>query len=66
MPHTKPIKIGIICRPQNQSKFLDNFGENLSNLNTTYRKIYFPGDFNINLFENGNTFSVNPQIITKT
>ena len=53
MPHTKPITIGAICRPPNQSKFLDTFEENLPKLNTSYREIYFLGDFNINLFENG-------------
>ena len=53
MPHTKPIKVGIIYRPPNQSKFLDIFEENLPKLNTSYSEIYFLGDFNINLFENG-------------
>ena len=32
MPHTKPITVGIIYRPSNQSKFLDNFEENLPKL----------------------------------
>ena len=53
MPHTKPITVGIIYRPPNQSKFLDIFEENLPKLNTSYREIYFLGDFKINLFENG-------------
>ena len=53
MPHTKPITIRIIYRPPNQSKFLDIFEENLPKINTSYREIYFLGDFNINLFENG-------------
>ena len=52
MPHTKPITVGIIYRPPNQSKFLDIFEENLPKLNTSYREIYSLGDFNINLFEN--------------
>ena len=51
MPHTKPITIGIIYRPPNQSKFLDIFEENLRKLDSSYREIYFLGDFNI--FENG-------------
>ena len=50
--HTKPITFGIIYRPQNQTKFLDIFEENLPKLNTSYREIYFLGDFNINIFEN--------------
>ena len=53
MPHMKPITVGIIYRPPNQSKFLDVFEENLPKLNTSYRKIYFLGDFSINLFGNG-------------
>ena len=53
MPHTKPVTIGIIYIHPNQSKFLDIFEENLPKLNTSYREIYFVGDFNINLFENG-------------
>ena len=32
MPHTKPITVGIIYRPPNQSKFLDIFDENLPKL----------------------------------
>ena len=51
MPHTKPITVGIIYRPPNQTKFLDIFEENLPNLNTSYREIYFLGDININIFE---------------
>ena len=49
MPHTKPITIGIIYRPPNQSKFLDIFEANLPKLNTSFREIYFLGD----PFENG-------------
>ena len=51
MPHTKPITVGIIYRPPNQSKFLDIFEENLPKLNTSYREIYFLSDFNINIFD---------------
>ena len=52
MPHTKLITVGITYRPPNQSKFLHIFEENLPKFNTSYREIYFLGDFNINLFEN--------------
>ena len=51
MPHRKPITVGIIYRPPNQSKFVNIFEENLPKLNTSYREIYFLDDFNINLFE---------------
>ena len=53
MPHTKPITIGIIYGPSNQSEFLDIFEENLSKVNTSYRETYFHDDFHINFFENG-------------
>ena len=53
MPHLRPITIGIIYRPPNQSKFLDHFEENLPKLNSSYREIYFLDDFSINLLENG-------------
>ena len=53
MPHTKQIMFGIIYRPPNQSNFLDIFEANLPKLNTSYREIYFLGDFSINFFENG-------------
>ena len=53
MPHTKPITIEIIYRPPNQSKFLDIFEENLPKLNSSYREIYFLGNFSINLLGNG-------------
>ena len=66
MPRTKLITVGIIHRSQNQYKFLDIFEENLPKLNTSYREMYFLGDFNINLFENENMSSRNPPVTTKT
>ena len=53
MADTKLITIGIIYRPPNQPKFLDIFEENLPQVNISHREIYFPGEFNINFFENG-------------
>ena len=63
--HTKPITFGIIYRPQNQTKFLDIFEENLPKLNTSYRKIYFLGDFKIHL-KTEIMILINPPVITKT
>ena len=51
--HMKLITIGIIYRSPNQSKFFDAFEENLLKRSTSYHKIYFLEDFNINLFQNG-------------
>ena len=56
MPHTKPIAIGIIYGPPNQNKSFDIFEEKLPTLSTSYREIYFLGDFNINIFENRKYF----------
>ena len=53
MAHTKLIIMRIIYRPPNQSKFLDIFEKNLPKPNASYGEIYFPGEFNFNLFENG-------------
>ena len=53
MQHMKPITIGIIYGPPNQSEFLDIFEENLPKVNTSYLETYFHGDFHINFFENG-------------
>ena len=39
MPHTKPITVGIIYRPANQSKFLDIFEENLPKLTQAIVKL---------------------------
>ena len=49
MPHTKLITIRIIYRPPNHILY---FEENQPKLNTRYYEIYFPGNFNINLYEN--------------
>ena len=54
MLHTNPITIGINYRPLNQSNFLD------AKYKTSYREIYYLGDFNLYL---GN---LNPLITTKT
>ena len=60
MLHTNPITIGINSRPLNQSNFLDIFRKKLPKYKTSYRKIYYLGDFNLYL---GN---LNPLITTKT
>ena len=59
-------RLELFTDSQNRPTFLDIFEENLRKLNTSYREIYFLGDFNINLFENGNMILINPPVITKT
>ena len=53
LPKSKPIFIGVFCRPPNQAEFDDWMVEKVSNLNLKYNEIYLLGDFNINLFQNG-------------
>ena len=53
LPKSKPIFIGVFCRPPNQAEFDDLMVEKVSNWNVNYNEIYLLGDFNINLFQNG-------------
>ena len=53
LPKSKPIFIGVFCRPPNQAEFDDLMVEKVSNWNVKYNEIYFRGDFNINLFQIG-------------
>ena len=53
LPNTKPMVVGTIYRPPNQTNFMEIFNENLSKVNTTNIETYILGDFNINLWQNG-------------
>ena len=53
LPNTKPIAVGTIYRLPNQTNFMEIFNENLSKLDTNNIETYIPGDFNINLWQNG-------------
>ena len=53
LPKTKPITVGIIYGPPNQSKFLQTH-ENLAKLDTLKKELYILGDFNMNLYQNQN------------
>ena len=48
LPNTKPIVVGTIYRPSNQTDFIDIFNKNLSKVDTNNAEIL--GDFNINLW----------------
>ena len=52
LPNTKPIIVGIIYRPPNQSEFLEIINIHFSKLDTNNNEIYILGDFNINLYVN--------------
>ena len=50
LPKTKPILIGILYRPPEQSKFLDNLSTSISQTcSFNEQEVYISGDLNINL-----------------
>ena len=49
LPNTKPIVVGTIYRPPNQTNFMEIFNGNLSKVDTNNIETYILGDFNINL-----------------
>ena len=53
LPNTKPIVVGAIYCPPNQTNFMEIFNENLSKVDTNNVETYILGDFNINLWQNG-------------
>ena len=53
LPKYQPIMQGIICRPHDQSSFIDNFNIALKELASQGNETYFLGHFNINLFFEG-------------
>ena len=52
IPKVKPISIGIFYRPPNVNTFLETFLNYLKLIDFTKSKVYFLGDFNINLLQN--------------
>ena len=50
--YTKPIIVGIIHRPPNESNFLDIVKGNFEELDTDTKELYILGDFNINMCQN--------------
>ena len=53
LPKTKPITVGIVYRPPNQTNFIKTLNENFAKLDTINKETYILGDFNINLYDNG-------------
>ena len=51
LPKTKPIIVGIIYRPPNQSN-LEIINANFDKLDTSTKESYILGDFNINMYHN--------------
>ena len=53
LPKTKPITVGIVYRPPNETNFIKTFNKKFAKLDTTNKETYILGDFNINLNHNG-------------
>ena len=49
LPNSKPITVGTIYRPLNQSNFLEVLNENMNKIDSISNETYILGDFNINL-----------------
>ena len=49
LPNSKPITVGKIYLPPNQSNFLGVLNENMNKIDSISNKIYILGDVNINL-----------------
>ena len=59
LPNTKPIVVGTIYCPTDQTNFMEICNENLSKVDTNNVEIYILGDFNINLWQNDHYFFQN-------
>ena len=49
LPISKPITVGTIYRPPNQSNLLEVLNENINKIDSISNEIYILGNFNINL-----------------
>ena len=49
LPYSKPVTVGTIYRPPNQSNFLEVLNEKMNKIDSISNEIYILGDFNINL-----------------
>ena len=52
LPNSKPITVGTIYCPPNQSNFLEVLNENMKKIDSICNKINIFGDFSINLYLN--------------
>ena len=55
-PNSKPITVGTIYRPTNQSNFLEVLNNTINKIDSINSEIYIHGDFNINLYLNDSDF----------
>ena len=64
LPNTKPIAVDTVYPPPNQTNFMEIFNENLSTVDTNDVETYILGDFNINLWQNGDYVFQNPNLLS--
>ena len=66
IPKTKPIRVGIIYKPPDQTKFLEILSDSLNSLNMLSGEWHILGDLNKNLNQNGSTLGQENKNITKS
>ena len=65
IPKTKPITVGIIYKPPDQTRFLEILSDSLNSLNMLSEEWHILGDLNINLYQNGSTLGQENKKIIK-
>ena len=65
IPKTKPIIVGIIYKPPDQTRFLEILSDSLNSLNMLSEEWHILGDLNINLYHNGSTLGEENKNIIK-
>ena len=63
IPKTKPITVGIVYKPPDQTRFLEILSNSLNSLNMSSEEWHILGDLNIILYHNGSTLGENKNII---
>ena len=65
IPKTKPITVGIVYKPPDQTRFLEILSGSLNWLNMLTEECHISGDLNINLYKNGSTLEEENKNIIK-
>ena len=53
LPKIKPMTVGVVYRPPNQTNFIKTLNKNFAKLDASNKETYIIGYFNINLYHNG-------------
>ena len=65
IPKTKPITVGIVYKPPDQTRFLEILSNNLSSHIMLGKEWNILGDLNINIYQNGSTLGEENKNIIK-